>query len=313
MIDGYLRIVNSLLYSTNSIAFRDRFKNKYDNGNESEEHIVIDDDDQSSDGLLDLEEIELELCDIKREKNFFKIMKIIHEKCHEQILPLLKRSYAYNIRNKNTESVYHIRLSNAIVYSCFPEKHYPVLMDKIDLEYLIKGTEEFLKSSDSVICMLMRMLFDEEYYSIEMKNNNNQMNFTNQLLSEEENNEDSKPKHNFKDSHDNSELSFHHDKTFNSYFDNDFEFNFGIDNNLNERLFNHFTWVWMKAAYAIQYLGILKRKEWQKKKPINKKAMYYLINGINYSSEKNISNDDEYITFVLSNNKNISESSSEGK
>ncbi|ORX87979.1 hypothetical protein BCR32DRAFT_263847 [Anaeromyces robustus] len=306
MVNGYFRILYILLYSSNEDAFNDRFKSKSEN--------ILDNDTKIKNKTQNM--INSDLYNIKREKNFFKIIKIIHEKCSEQILPLLQRSYFYNVINKNIQSVYHIKITNAIIYSCLPEKHFPILINKIDIEYLIKSTDEFLNFSNCIICMLVKMLFDENFYSIEMITNENSninsiYNFQNEDFSEKSNN--IKNKENKIINYDNN---LHKNKNFNAnnsisslYFDYDFNFDFGIDNDSKKNNFNHFTWVWMEAAYAMQYLGILKRKEWHNKRALNKKAIYYLINGINYSPENNNNNNSnnsngEYVTFILSNYKN---------
>ncbi|ORX45167.1 hypothetical protein BCR36DRAFT_414630 [Piromyces finnis] len=289
MVNGYFRIVYSLLYSTDKDAFNDRFKHIYKN--ELEEPI-------DSEMSQNIKNNELELYDAKREKNFFKIMSIIHEKCSEQILPILKRSFFFNITNKNTKSANHIKLSNAIIYSCPPKKHYPVLINQIDIELLIKGTDEFLKSSDCVICMIIKMLFEEDFYSIEIeKDDSKRINSLYPLQNENQIN-------------DSNNIIKHNDESNESslpiFIDYEFNYDFGIDDDINNNIFNHFTWVWIEAAYAIQYLGILKKKEWVKQRLVDKKSMYYLINGINYSKKHNKvnKNDDEYVTFVLNNYKN---------
>jgi hypothetical protein len=319
IVDGYFRIVYTLLYSSNSDAFKDRFKHRMEYI--SNDSNLIDATKNKQNSLLSCE-MDLSSYDSKRKTNFFKIMKIIHDKCSEKTLPLLRRFYYYNIRNKNTQSAHHIKITNAIVYTCSPEKHYPILIDKIDLEYLIKGIDEFLNHSDCVMCMLMKMLFDENIYSIEMtKNDINRINLISNLLPEDEhfesfninhsNNDNNVIKNDNNNIKDDSDFINYNDSSY--YFNYDFNFDFGIDNNPNEKHFNHFTCIWMEAAYAIQYLGLLKRKEWQKKREIDKKAIYYLVNGINYTSNNKKSNNDdnEYVTFVLENFKKSTNSSSE--
>lgn len=154
------------------------------------------------------------------------------------------------------------------------------------------------------------------------KNDINRINLISNLLPEDEhfesfninhsNNDNNVIKNDNNNIKDDSDFINYNDSSY--YFNYDFNFDFGIDNNPNEKHFNHFTCIWMEAAYAIQYLGLLKRKEWQKKREIDKKAIYYLVNGINYTSNNKKSNNDdnEYVTFVLENFKKSTNSSSEG-